>query len=132
MVASAKVAPWLYDRVMPYMYASAAAAVQQCSGGDDGQTCGMKWTQGSTWDGTYGVGQQMAALEVVSGTLIEQSKAPVSANTGGTSKGDPNAGTSGDGDSEGPPPMDRITTADKAGAGILTTLILLGTVGGGW
>lgn len=93
MASSTKVAPWLYDMVRPYLEASAVAAAAQCDGGTDGVTCGLKWTENSTWDGTYGVGQQMGALEIVQSLLIQQSSAPVTADNGGTSAGDSSAGT---------------------------------------
>ncbi|KAK4497106.1 hypothetical protein PRZ48_011556 [Zasmidium cellare] len=126
MAASTKVAPFLYDSMMPYLYKSAVAAAQQCDGGSDGVTCGMKWTQNTTWDGSYGVGQQMCALEVIQATTIQRTSAPVSADTGGTSKGDPSAGTGGD-TTDAAAPTDPITAGDKAGASILTVVVLIGT-----
>lgn len=93
MASSSKLAPWLYDMVRPYIEVSAVAAGQQCDGGDDGHTCGLKWTDNTTWDGSYGVGQQMAALEIVQALLIQEADEQVTADTGGTSQGDPNAGT---------------------------------------
>lgn len=125
MAASTKVAPWLYDQMMPYLEKSAVAAAQQCDGGTDGVTCGMQWTQNTTWDGSYGVGQQMCALEVIQATTIKRTTAPVSANNGGTSKGDPTAGSSGD-STDGSAPTSVITTGDRAGAGILTAVVLIG------
>lgn len=88
MAASTKAAPWLYTQIEPYLQASAAAAALACSGGTDGVTCGSKWYNG-TYDGLYGVGQQMSALEVIQSTLIQQVSGPVTNSTGGTSKGDP-------------------------------------------
>ena len=52
-------------------------------------------------------------------------KAPATGNTGGTSKGDPNAGLK---QGEQTKPLPPITTADKAGAGILTFLLCAATV----
>jgi mannan endo-1,6-alpha-mannosidase len=107
MAASSKVAPWLYASVKPYLAASAQAAAASCSGGEDGTTCGTKWWNGGVWDGTYGVGQQMSALEVIQSNLISQVcpwltssivyfgtdvlqvQGPVSNSTGGTSQGNP-------------------------------------------
>ncbi|TVY89041.1 Mannan endo-1,6-alpha-mannosidase, partial [Lachnellula willkommii] len=94
MAATTKLAPWTYDAVMAKLGPSAAAAAQQCSGGDNKRTCGLKWEMGDDWDGSYGVGQQMAALEVVQSNLIQQAPGPVTNTTGGTSKGDSAAGTS--------------------------------------
>jgi len=88
MAASTKVAPWLYDQMQPFLAASAMAAAQSCVGGDTGTMCGTKWYTGG-WDGSFGVGQQMSALEVIQSNLITQVQGPVTNNTGGTSKGDP-------------------------------------------
>ena len=66
-----KVAPWLENSVSPFLQASAAAAAKSCSGGTDGVTCGTSWQAGK-WDGAYGVGQQMSALEVIQSALIDQ------------------------------------------------------------
>lgn len=129
MAATTKVAPWTSDQLMPYLQASASAAAQSCSGGADGVTCGTKWYVAG-WDNTYGVGQQMNALEVIQSNLIQQVQGPLSNKTGGTSQGNPSAGTGGD-MSPGAP-TGQITTGDKAGAGILTALILVLILGGAW
>lgn len=89
MAASTKVAPWLDDQIQPYLIASAQAAAAQCSGGTDGVTCGTKWYDNGTWDGTYGVGQQMSALEVIQSNLIHEVAGPLTNSTGGTSTGNP-------------------------------------------
>lgn len=64
----------------------------------------------------------MNALEVIQANLIDQVSGPVGNGTGATSVGDPNAGTRGDNDIAEP---SDITTADRAGAGILTALVLV-------
>ncbi|TKX18501.1 mannan endo-1,6-alpha-mannosidase [Elsinoe australis] len=129
MAASLKVAPFLRDQMMPYLVASANAAAQSCVGGTDGITCGTRW-DASGWDGLYGVGQQMSALETIQSTLIDSAPGPLSNITGGTSQGDNTAGSGGDRDPSQP---DRpITTGDRAGAGIITFLILVGLLGGAW
>lgn len=130
MAASTKVAPFLADQILPYLAASAQAAAGQCSGGDDGVTCGTVWYAGTTWDGSYGVGQQMSALEVIQSNMIQQARGPVTNNTGGTSKGDPSAGTGGD--SNPAAPSSPITTSDRAGAGIVTAIIVVVLLGGAW
>jgi hypothetical protein len=129
MAASTKLAPFVSDLVSTYLSTSAQAAAKSCSGGTDGVTCGTKWTTGS-WDNTWGVGQQMNALEVIQGLLIDSVPGPVSDATGGTSKGNPSAGTGGD-TSPGAP-QGQITTGDRAGAGILTALVLIMLLGGAW
>lgn len=95
MAATTKMAPWTYDRVMAKLRPSAEAAAKQCSGGNSGRMCGQKWTMGASWDGSVGVGQQMAALEVVQSNLITRVSEPFTGDTGGTSIGDASAGTQG-------------------------------------
>jgi hypothetical protein len=55
--------------------------------------------------------------------------APKSATTGGTSESDPNAGD--DVDAAPEIKFSPLTTADKAGASIITILIIAAVVGGG-
>lgn len=127
MAASIKVAPFVEDLVSSQLKASAQAAAKNCNGGSDGVTCGTKWTT-NTWDGQYGVGQQMSALEVIQGLLIDSVSGPVGNQTGGISIGNPSAGTGGDRTPGAPPGI--INTADRAGAGILTAVILIAWMGG--
>jgi len=136
LAASTKVAPFIYDRVMVLLQTSARQAALQCSGSPatnpNGRMCGFSWSKGSAWDGTSGVGQQMAALEVIQGNLIQQASEPLTGNTGGTSQGDPGAGTS-TGASQDPTALLPPTTSEKVGAGFFTALIVLIVVGGlGW
>jgi mannan endo-1,6-alpha-mannosidase len=127
LAATTKSAPYTYDLIMPKLQTSAKYAAMQCSGGANGRMCGLSWSKGATWDGTSGVGQQMAALEVVQSNLIGQSRAPYTTKTGGTSKGDPSAGSH---SITNPDLTAPATTGDRAGAGILTTIVLVGFVGG--
>ena len=126
MAASTKMAPFTYDTVLQKLKGSAKAAAAQCTGGASKTMCGLKWTDGGVNDGSVGVGEQMSALEVVQGVLMPQTKdkGPVTQDTGGTSKGDPAAGSA---PSSWMGPPRAITTADRAGAGILT-LISVSTV----
>jgi mannan endo-1,6-alpha-mannosidase len=128
MAATTKVAPWTADQILPLLASSAQAAAQSCSGGTDGQMCGTKWTQPG-WDGTYGVGQQMSALEVIQSNLIKKVSGPVSNSTGGTSQGNPSAGTGTTTHVQAP---HAIGTKDKAGAGVLTAVVIIMLLGGGY
>ena len=77
MAKTAAVAPFTKDTITKYLTASAVGAAKSCSGGDDKATCGSKWYTGS-WDGTSGVGQQLAALEVTHALLsLKQNIVPV-------------------------------------------------------
>ena len=118
-----QIAPFLQVKVLPILQTSAAAAIKQCTGPPTGRACGFKWYGGvyAVPPGT-GAGQQMDVLGAVSSLLIGQASGPVTAKTGGTSKSDPNAGsgTSDNFQTHFKP----LSTGDKAGAGILTALIL--------
>lgn len=129
MAATTKVAPWTYDQVMARLRPSAQAAAASCSG-PRGE-CGVKWTTNGVWDGITGIGQQMSALEVIQSQLIQQVQGPVSVDTGGTSQSSPGAGTGGGatvgplyGEIYGP------SVGEKAGAGILTAVLGITTIGG--
>lgn len=130
MAATTKVAPYTYERVKARLRASAAAAALQCSGGADGETCGLRWTEREKYDGSAGVGEQLSAMEVFQTLLAEKVDGPVTASTGGTSKGDPSAGTGGTADPR--LPLNPITKKDRVGAGILTSLAIVGVIGGVW
>ncbi|RKU40538.1 hydrolase 76 protein, variant 2 [Coniochaeta pulveracea] len=128
MAATTKWAPWTYNKIKPLMESSAKAAAAQCNGGDNKRMCGLKWTDNGTWDGTTGVGQQMAAMEVVLANMIANVTAPASASSGGTSVGDPGAGGDDQGKTNPDTVIDQmrpITTGDQAGAGILTAVVAL-------
>jgi mannan endo-1,6-alpha-mannosidase len=128
MAATTLVAPFTAQTILPLLQSSAKAAVATCTGGASGSSCGLKWTTGS-FDGTTGVGESMAALEIVQSNLVGLVAGPVTGNAGGTSQQNPDAGSQ-SGASE--PALQQITGADKAGAGILTTIVLLSMLGGGW
>lgn len=128
MAASTKVAPFLIDTVMPLLRSSAQAAAKTCTGGADGTACGLRWTTGA-FDGSTGPGEQLAALEVIQSNLINAVDGPLGNATGATSIGDPSAGGERSLQLVQYPP---ITTADRAGAGILTAVVLLGTISTGW
>lgn len=74
----------------------------------------------------------MSAMEAIQSTLIYDAPDLVTNKTGGTSKGDSSAGTgSSSTDSSGETEADKVTTtADKAGAGIVTTLMIICVIGG--
>lgn len=70
-------APFTAPAIQPLLEGSAMAAAASCSGGFDRVTCGLKWYEG-TYDGNYGVGQQLAALEVIQALLIADAGIPYS------------------------------------------------------
>lgn len=131
MAATMIKAPFTYPMLKPILEKSAAAAAATCIGGTNGTSCGSKWYVGAVYDGNTGVGQQMCALEVIQSNLITEVAGPVTQNTGGTSKGNPDAGSS---SPVGPNDLQtqKVTTSDKAGAAILTVLLVFFVVGGAW
>lgn len=122
LAVTAKIVPHTHDIIMPKLRASAQAAALQCSGPDN--ACGLRWTQGAQFDGSMGLGEQMAALEVFQSLLIDGVEGPANNETG-ISKGDPSAGSGGDPEFA----QGKITTADRVGAGFVTTIFLVGILG---
>ncbi|KAK3320112.1 glycoside hydrolase family 76 protein [Cercophora scortea] len=120
--------PELQPLIFKYLKSSTAGCVKSCL--DDG-TCGFRWTIGKydndVDDGP--AGQQMSAVAALSTVLltldIASVKPPVTNSTGGTSKGDPDAGNNAP-DVFAPLP---VTTAGRGGAGFLTAFVLASMMG---
>lgn len=125
LAACTQWAPHTTEILMPYLRASAIAAAKQCVGGDNGRMCGLIWNE-DKYDGSTGVGQQMAAMEVTLSTMIQSRSAPYRADTGGTSKGDPAGGSEDIGRTEPEHDWRPMTAGDRAGGAILT-IVVLGT-----
>ena len=130
LAATTKLAPYTNTQIMAWLAPSATAAAEQCDGGTDGTTCGEHWTDGSSYDGTYGVGQQMSALSVVQANLIGDAIELLTNSTGGTSEGNAAAGTDDSSTTAADVVTTPATTGDRAGAGILTAVVLCGLFGG--
>ena len=126
---SMQVAPFTRSSLMPRLRASAVAAAKVCGAGAKGNTCGLRWWQGGKNDGQVGVGEQMSALEVMQNLLIDQVQGPVGEKSGGVSKNDPTAGTNTEGLTV---QFNAISTADRAGAAILTILVIVGLAAGSY
>lgn len=130
MAQTTQLAPFTHDQIMTVLQTSTVAAINQCTGGTTGRQCGFEWSSG-TFDGSVGAGQQMNALGAVMALLVDSgAAAPLTNSTGGTSAGNNNAGSSSDNFMGSSKPA---TTGDKAGASILTILVLLSVLGTfGW
>lgn len=121
----------MYSSIRPYLESSALGAAQNCVGGSDGSTCGTKWYEDG-WDGTTGVGQQMCALETFQALLVQASSGPLTNKTGGTSAGNPEAGSNTNTDGYYNGMTRKITTGDRVAAAFVTIALLGTTLAGGW
>ncbi|KAH8664162.1 cell wall glycosyl hydrolase [Xylariales sp. PMI_506] len=139
LAATTQMVPDTYDTIKPLLLSSAKAAASQCTGttaspafkGISGTACGFQWTVSPTFDNIVGVGEQQSALSIVMYNLLQQSNSsvavPVTADTGGTSQGDVNAGA---GMASKVPELAAITTAEKVAAGFATTALAFSVLGG--
>lgn len=123
MAATSVLAPHTAPLITPYIQASARAAVAQCTGGASQRACGLSWSSG-VFDGTTGVGQQMAALSAVFTNLARTVQAPLTNSTGGTSRGNAAAG----GRETVPIWQPQVNSRDTTRAGALTSVVLLGAL----
>lgn len=123
MGLTAVLVPDTNDIIMNYLISTVAGIEQSCVGGTDNVTCGTTWLN-EGWDNTWGLGQEMSALEVVQNLLITTVDPPYTASSGGSSNG-----ISNDTDTS---TTSKITTADKAGAGVVTSVVLLGIIVNSW
>ena len=97
----------------------------------------MEWNT-TVWDGTYGVGQEMSALAVIQSLMLDVPTEdavtftpPLTSSTGGNSTSNPSAGTGGNKPKFQPAVFtDKITAGDKAGAAILTIVVVTFVIGG--
>ena len=121
MATTGQVAPFTHDRIMAVLRTSTQAAINQCTGGVDGRTCGFQWSSGA-FGGSVGAGQTMNVLGAVSSLLIDETVGPVTNLTGGTSEGDPDAGSR---SQDNPTEFAPLTTGDRVGAGFLTAVVLV-------
>jgi predicted alpha-1,6-mannanase (GH76 family) len=131
-----QMAPFTHDLIMPHIQTSAKAAAQTCVGpsqhGAGNYACGMRWWWNG-FDGVQGVGQQMTALNTITVLNVDRVPPPYSSDTGGSSKGDPSLGSGSVDDDIPQLDISPATTGDKAGAAILTILVVAFVVGGaGW
>ncbi|KAF9873107.1 cell wall glycosyl hydrolase [Colletotrichum karsti] len=136
LAGTSQVATHTADTIQKLLLSSGKKAAAACSGspasgfkGQAGTACGFSWINDG-FDGLVGVGPQMTSLQMVMYNLVPSADPPVTANTGGNSTGDVNGGKSDGGDGTGKSTLREITTADKAGAAILTILVTGSVVGG--
>lgn len=121
---TAQLVPGTRDIIDWYLTSSAVAAAKSCSGGSDGVTCGLDW-QRDDWDGYYGLGEQMSALEVIQNLRYLQRPAPYTHSSGASSLGDPSAGFHFSKEEEEPL---NITAGSKAGAAFITAFVAISII----
>lgn len=119
---TASMAPSTNSTIFEWLQTSANHAAQSCSGGTDHVTCGEDWSHNG-WDNKYGLGEQMSALEVMMAVIMHDYPKPYKASSGGTAQSEPESGL----DTQDKVNQNKIhvKTKDKAGAGILTAIVLL-------
>jgi mannan endo-1,6-alpha-mannosidase len=125
---TAIVTPWTRDLIAPKLHASAMAAAAQCTSGESQTDCSLYWASKNERAGSFGVGEQMAAVEVIQSLLYPFVTGPASWDSEGSSLSRPNAGV----DTESKSPLlNDSTTGDKLGGAFLTVFMLVGTFAGG-
>lgn len=129
MAYTYQMAPFTQEWILPKLQASAKAAAATCTGGPDGLTCGLAWVE-SIYDGSVygmtvgGLGEHLSVMEVLQSNLVATAVPPLTASTGGTSKGDPSAGSDDTLTKQELLQTEPSTVGDRAGAGILTAIVL--------
>lgn len=134
LAQTTRLAPYTLNTIGPVLKATAKNAAAACSGspatgykGPAGTACGFSWLNNGAFDGIVGVPPQMAGLAAMIAPLADGGRSPITEKTGGTSKGNPDAGS---GAQKDPRALRPITTADKVGAGFITLLFVVGAIGG--
>jgi len=93
MALATQLASYTAPTINPLLESSATAAAKYCDTGTNNTQCIMWWT-GANGPATLGVGQQMSALNVFNANMIKFISNTVdTSHTGGTSAGNPNAGS---------------------------------------
>jgi mannan endo-1,6-alpha-mannosidase len=96
MATATQLASFTANTVYSLLASTATAAAAHCNQGTNDTQCTMWWTpQGASGPATLGVGQQMSALNVFNANLMKfmSSSSVGSATDGGTSQGNPDAGS---------------------------------------
>jgi mannan endo-1,6-alpha-mannosidase len=94
MATATQLASYTAGTVYPLLATTATAAASFCNQGTNDTQCTMWWTT-TAGPATIGVGQQMSALNVFNANMMKfmTSSSVTTANTGGTSEGNPDAGS---------------------------------------
>jgi len=127
---SYQLVPQTQSQITTWIQASTQGVAKACSDTPKGLACGRTWYDNKD-DGERDVGNQMTAMSMVQSNFILKNPAPLADIKSGNSKSDPGAG------GKGAPTYTpeaiytrKITTADKAGAWVLTVFAVLVSVFG--
>lgn len=127
---TALMAPSLNPEIQAYLEGSTSAILQSCSGGSDGHTCGLNWNY-TGWDGYYGLGEQMSALEALQNRLVWTKPGPLTLDTGASSPANGSAGATRVSATNQLTEI-TVTSKDKIGAGFITAFVLILLLGASW
>ena len=97
MATATQLASFTSNAVFPLLATTATAVGNHCNQGTNNTQCTMWWTsQGASGPATLGVGQQISAANVFNANLMKfmTSSSVATATDGGSSVGNPNAGSS--------------------------------------
>ena len=117
-----------YTDILEKIQTTTAGAAKTCTGLNN-ETCGMRW-YGGEFDGQSGFDIDITATTLYSVAMlpfVRDTAKPLTGSSGGNTSADPSAGT--ETASDGYPTYTPISTADRAGAGILTVIFTGGLVG---
>ena len=126
---TAIVAPWTRNLIDPRLQSSAIAAAARCTNGTSKTSCNLYWATREKHDSSFGVGEQMAAVEVIQSLLYPTAAGPVTHDSGGISISQPSAGLDPTDENYR---RDSVRLSDKIGGSVLTIIVLVGTVAGAW
>lgn len=121
-----QLAPYTKTKIEPVLQKSVQAAVNQCTGGPTGRKCGFMWRDGVYVDPqkmsapTTGACETMSVFGAVISMLYDNAPPPITLSSGGISNS-----TNDIYKQNSPIVFSPITTADKAGAAIITILVLV-------
>jgi mannan endo-1,6-alpha-mannosidase len=122
MALCVQLAPWTAGYIIPKLRTSALAAANHCSYGIDNNTCALRWWT-PDYDGWYGVGEQMSALETIQSNLINRVAPPATNTDRGNSMGTPYTNRT-----ELARGLAAPTRGERNGAAALTTFSVLGSL----
>ncbi|KAK1753913.1 GH76 alpha-1,6-mannanase [Echria macrotheca] len=103
LAATTATAPYTAGKITPILTSSAKAAVNQCTGGDNGRMCGFHWgdVNGEYYISTTdGLGEQLSTLGAVESLLMVASNNGTGGAGGGSGSGNGNGSGSGSGSGE--------------------------------